>query len=59
MMETRKYRINMWFFVYIAMFVPMAFLLDNWAMVLPGLIFAMLFGLERHPVQSEHGGENG
>ena len=40
-------KVNFWFFIYIAMFIPFGFAFDNWAMVMPGVIFALLFGLER------------
>lgn len=53
-MKIGKWRANSWFFVYIAMFVPFGFVLDNWFMAMPGLIFALLFGLEQDQPASDN-----
>lgn len=52
-MTIGKWRANSWFFVYIAMFIPFGFVLDNWFMAMPGLIFALLFGVEPHQAASD------
>ncbi|MDO4693331.1 MAG: hypothetical protein Q4A62_01720 [Eikenella sp.] len=58
-MKIGKRRANSWLWVYIAMFTTIAFILKDWTMVVPGLIFALLFGLEQDKPASDNRADQG
>lgn len=43
----KSYQLNSWFWIYVAMFVPLAIVMDNPAMIITGLTFGFLFGVDK------------
>lgn len=50
-------KVNYWFVIYLIMFFPLAFT-AGWFFLLPGLVFALIFGVEWRGNQSESKPEN-
>ena len=43
----KSYQLNSWFWIYLMMFVPLAIVKDNLAMIMVGLTFGFLFGVDK------------